>query len=270
MASLTLLFKADEVGPVCNRLSKKAVELGLPAFKVAKSFTNPTDLHVRWGTKEAVPAGVKVINSAEAVAKARDKKASRTVMGSLAPKTWFTLTELKFPCVIRPKTHHAGNRFFVCKSMLEAKVAAKKCKLGWYGSELIDKDTEFRVFVLHGRVVAVSQRFKGPSHPVAWNMALGGKLINLKQGGWPLNVLKASIEATKLIGLDWAALDVAVEKGTGRVVVFEANTAPGLRNPYTMTCIAKAFNWSLTNESPKAVAKFDKWSRFIHPGIKST
>jgi glutathione synthase/RimK-type ligase-like ATP-grasp enzyme len=201
---------------------------------------------------------------------ARNKKASRQAMGALAPKTWFKAENVQLPAVVRPRRHHAANKFFVATTQAELKKAILKCGVGWYASELIKKDSEYRVFVLHGRIVAVSQRFPAHTADVAWNLATGGKLINLKHASWPVPVLKAAIAATKAVGLDWSAMDIATEKGTGRVVVFEANTAPGLKNPYTLGCIAKAFNYVASHGTPKPVtASASKWKDYIHPAVKA-
>lgn len=264
--SVTLQFKASEVGPVCQRLSKAAVAAGLKPFKIVNGQA-VDDVVVRWGSKEGASGHV-VINSSEAILLARDKKASRQALGPLAPKTFFDSHPV-FPAVIRPRRHHAAKKFFVVYHQDQFKAAIKACKLGWYGSELVNKSREFRVFVLHGRIVAVSERFPGNSVSEAWNLAAGGKLLNCKYTSWSIPVLQAAIEATAKLGLDFSAMDIAIEKVTGRVVVFEANTAPGLRNPFTLACIAKAFAWNLDHDVPKAVpAGASKWSQFMHPALK--
>lgn len=271
--SIALLYSADSVGPVCKRLSEGAVGNGLQPFSVVsdeQQIPNGTKLIIRWGSRREAPIGnnLNAINTAASVANARDKRKSRQLLGDLAPKTWYVKQDVKFPCVVRPKRHHAGNKFFVCHNQIELAKAIKICKLGWYASELINKATEYRVFVLHGRIVAVSQRFPASPTAIAWNLAQGGKLINVKHKSWPLNVCKAAIDATKLVGLDWSAMDLAVDQ-SGKVVVFEANTAPGLRNPYTISCIGKAFTWAGNNGLPKPVTNLTKWQSFVHPALKS-
>lgn len=272
MSKVVLVYKAGEVGPVCQRLSKAAEEAGLKPFVVTNNgIGHGGKVVVRWGTLEDIhlPMGGMLINEYTPVALARDKKKSRQALSGLSPKTFYTAQAATFPCVVRPKRHHAAKKFFVAHTPLQLKKAVIACKLGWYGSELVKKDREFRVFVLHGRIVAVSERFPGNSTSEAWNLAAGGKLINCKYASWPLPVLKAAIEATATLGLDFSAMDIATEKVTGRVVVFEANTAPGLKNPFTLACIAKAFAWNLDHELPKAVVEgATKWQHYLHPALK--
>lgn len=267
--SLVLLYHAESVGPVCQRLSRAATELGLDGFQVVRDNQQipNADVLVRWGSRvPAYGASGRVINSAEAVSLARDKRTSRQRLGSLAPQTWFFRDHIKLPCVIRPKAHHGGLKFFVCRTPLEVRDAIRRCGLKWYATELVDKKEEYRVFVLQGRVVCVSQRFPASPNAIAWNLEQGGKLTNVKFGSWPMPAVKAAIEATQKIGLNWAAVDVAIDT-KDRVVIFELNTAPGLRNPYTLGQLAKAFSWIEDHGAPEELKGADKWKQVIHPGL---
>ena len=264
--SIALLYAAETVGPVCKRLAA----FGEPKFNVIsdeQDIVNRPDVVVRWGSSRDVPAGPRVINTAEAIVLAKNKKASRKILGKLAPKTWFQLYDIPAgtPVIVRPKRHHAAKKFFVCKTREEVQKAIAKCGLGWYASEIIDKQAEFRVFVLQGRVVAVSQRFPAKEGDIAWNMATGGKLINANKEAWPMEACAASIKAAQLVGLDWSAVDVAIDQA-GNEVVFELNTAPGLRNKYTMGQIAKALGWA--KEVQPAPAAPATWKDIIHPALR--
>jgi hypothetical protein len=163
--------------------------------------------------------------------------------------------------------HFGGHRFFVCRTPKQAIYAIKRCGK-WYASALVDKQSEFRVFVCQGYVVAISQRFPANESAIAWNLEMGGKLINVRYKEWPLKAANAAILAAKKLGLDWAAIDVAIDKA-GKPVVFEANTAPGLRNPYTLSHIAKTLVWTDSHPYPKPIGKDVKsWRSLIHPALK--
>lgn len=262
-----LLYHADGVGPICRRLAQLAPSL--VAVRDGESSPKGHKVIIRWGsisTRESE----QVINTVQAVALAKDKAASRKALGDLAPATWFTLEDIgKLPIVYRPRVHFAGKRFYVCKTYAEASKARKLCGLGAYATELVDKKTEYRVFALQGRIVCVSQRFPPPDTPnaIPWNLALGGRLINLRQTEWPVGVLKAAIEANQRLGLDWSAIDLAVDV-KGRILVFEANTAPGLRNPHTLACIAKSLAWVDSNPTPKPIKDTTRWQSFLHPALR--
>ena len=224
---------------------------------------------IRWGSRWAGRADIE-INTAEAVALARDKRGSRQALRGICPETWWQRSQVQLPCVVRPRRHHAGNRFFVCRTPDALNTAINRCGPGWYASELIEKTNEYRVFVLQGRVVCVSERFPANATDVAWNLAAGGRLINVKRGAWPLNVAHKSIEAARRTGLDWAAVDACVDN-RGRVLIFEVNTAPGLKNEYTISQIAWAFEQIPQHlDLPQITTTPTTWQAIIHPSLRNT
>jgi glutathione synthase/RimK-type ligase-like ATP-grasp enzyme len=260
---LTILYHADTTGPVAQRVAK-AAERGINVLSDKERSIRKLDTVLRWGSVANVNAAVQ-INTVEAVAACKDKRQSRRLLGDLAPATWYRPADVKVPCVIRPWKHHAGINFHVCRTQAEVNRAISRHRR-WYASELIDKSTEYRVFVLHGRIVAVSQRFPANDREIAWNLARGGRLVNLRREEWDDKVLQAAIDACNRIGLDWGAMDLAVSK-QGKTYVFEANTAPGLRNPYTLRCVGKALLWAAENGKPAEV-KGRGWKAYIHPTLR--
>ena len=234
---VTLLYSAQAVGPVCRRVGAGE------GFNVVRDHTPPTHHNgvlVRWGSASTSHTGDTELNSPQAVMLAKDKIRSRQALGPLSPTTWTTTRDVQFPCVVRPRRHHAGNRFHVCGSRQEFQTLLQTWRGSWYASTLIEKEAEFRVFVVRGRVVAISERFPSTEGQVAWNLAVGGRLVNVRSKNWNPSVVQAGIQGAEVLGLDWTAMDVGVERG-GRPVVFEANTAPGLRNPWTISKITEAF-----------------------------
>lgn len=269
---VTLLYRAEAVGPVCQRLARKAEEQGLGRFRVICDEEDGAKVPgaiVRWGSTDIEWDAEKVINTAQAVRIAKNKELSRRLLGDLSPKTWTEQYQIQLPAVIRPRKHHAAGSFYVCRNYADIFAALKDKAIrrhGWYASELIDKAMEFRVFVLQGRVVAVSQRFPGNPGDVAWNLAAGGRLLNVDRDDWHIPALKASIQGCDRIGLDWAAVDVIVDKND-RPYVLEVNTAPGLRNKYTMARIAKALAWAGEYDAP-GKAEGDSWKKLMHPSLR--
>lgn len=227
---------------------------------------------IRWGSRWPGAADI-TINTAEAVRMARDKRQSRRLLRGLCPTTWDRRGDVQVPCVIRPRRHHAAHGFHVCRSIAEVPRAIARCGLGWYASELIEKVNEYRVFVFQGRVIRVSEKLPPTVgravHDVAWNLANGGHSRTLKRKAWPITVAVAAIRAANRLGLDWTAVDVGVARD-GRVVVFEANTAPGLTNPNTIEQIAFAFASVLDNPhlAPLDISQPLTWRELIHPSLR--
>lgn len=268
---VTLVYRARTVGPVCRRLAGLNTDIiALHERELASPFEG---VLVRWGSMWPGESEFE-INSAGAVRLARDKRQSRLALGDLSPRTWFNRDEAETPCVVRPRRHRAGRKFFVCHHEDQMNDAMRRCGPGWYASELIAKRSEYRVFVLHGRVVCVSERFPPESEPdmVPWNLALGGRLTNVRYRDWPIDVAYVATTAMKRLELDWGAVDIAVAHGR-RTVVFEVNTAPGLKNPFTLRQVARTFSWVGKNPGSVPLEDFafgtgTSWRDLVHPALR--
>ena len=228
---------------------------------------------VRWGSRWEGRAD-RVINTAQAVRTARDKRESRRLLHGICPATWFRSRDVQTPCIVRPKKHHAAAHFYVCNTGQAVERAMVRCGPGWYASAIIDKAHEYRVFVLQGRVVCVSERFPPAGTPtigagLAWNLAAGGRLVNVRRPDWPLPACKAAIEAARRVGLDWSAVDVAIDQ-RGRAVVFETNVSPALKNPHTIQCIAWALASTAQDTAPDHLdlSQDLTWSDLLHPSLR--
>lgn len=105
---------------------------------------------------------------------------------------------------------------------------------------------EYRVHVFNGEVIDYVQKklklgaSKQPgyspyvrNHPNGWIFARQGVTISDR-------VREVAVQAVRSLGLDFGAVDLAVDKA-GHVVVFEVNTAPGLEGT-TITKYAEAIN----------------------------
>lgn len=261
-----IVYRSESASYAAKRVA--AAAHGLKAIQQRHYRPAPNDGPViRWDCYEdlAVPQGLDM-NPARAVQAARDKIRARAVLGHLAPRTWTEASAVRLPCVIRPRRHKAGLHFHVCNTTAEVLRAIKKLgRRGWYASELIDKAREFRVFVVAGRVAAVSERLPGTSHAIAWNIARGGRLINVNKPYWPVEILAPSIEACRLLGLGFGAVDVCIARDS-RVFVFEVNTSPALKNKFTIRQIARSLAHGAAVKPVKDGAR--KPGSYQHPALR--
>lgn len=126
----------------------------------------------------------------------------------------------------------------------------KQCNLYCEG---IPKAQEYRIHVLRNSIVDVQEKKakNGASKDADWN----AEIRNL-QFGWvfvrdgvnaPKTALQEAIKAVAALRLDFGAVDLAIDKRTGKPVVFEVNTSPGLEGS-TITNYANAFNELLIKE----------------------
>lgn len=234
-----LLFHAKSTGAICKRIA--AVSDG----KIV-AICDKGDLPeyfdgtlIRWDSKLQCAAD-KTVNSADAVRLSRNKKKSRIALAGICPTTWIHLKDIRYPCVVRPQRHFGGMNFWVCRNQDEALAAIRKCRPNhWYASELIKKSTEFRVFVLGGKVFKVVRRYRDDGKVDApWNFHNGGKSVRVKSDSWNKRVVEISVEAARRVNLDLCAVDVIVDK-EGCPYVLELNTAPGLDRTKTIKKFAE-------------------------------
>ncbi len=242
----------------------------------------------RWGCVSNVPTNSReyvTVNTAESIGWCSDKKQGRLDMqaaGVPVPKTWGTWTAMAadtygegetspIKIVIRPVRHAQGRNLWVYDSNT-AEAAAKCRELGeFYISELINKVAEFRVFVCQNRVVWVAQKTPGNPEDVAWNVARGGRFDNVQWSNWNTRVLDAALKASKVSGTDFCGVDVMVD-AEGNPFVLEVNSAPSQTSPYRQQCVAKAFDYIVTNGKEH----FDDvqcnprrtWKSYIHPAVR--
>src|SRR5947207_2642235 len=232
--SVTIMFRGTTVGPVCRHLAQIALDEFGERFAVKDqndphTHSSNAMMLVRWDSAKDGYAD-RTINSARAVALCNDKRASRRKLVGLCPKTWDkdNMEDMKFPVLVRPRKHYGGKSMFVAKTVAEFIPLRRQLRLkGWYASEIIDKKEEYRVFVLQGRVLAVTQKFPQDTSSIAWNLHQGGHTKMITRKNWRPEMLTLALQAAHRLGLDWAAVDLYVAKD-GSIGVFECNTAPGL------------------------------------------
>lgn len=182
-------------------------------------------------------------------------------------------------CVLRPTTHSQGRNLFVINSQQELLETLCQHPLvfanGWYLSEFIDKVSEYRVYVVNGRVATVARKTPDNPQAVAWNVAQGGRFDVVPQGDWPLASCEVALKASKLIpDLDFGGYDV-MEDRDGRAYVIEINSAPSLpllsdgTVSYRGKCMAKTFKWMLEyGKERMEVDRYRGWQDMIHPAIR--
>lgn len=253
-------------------------------------WPNPApDLVIRWGCTSNTPNGArqKVLNTAKAIHWCSDKKQGRLDMqtaGVPVPETWpaevlanarddggFNEWMYEGKYVLRPAQHAQGSNI-AHGDMLEIVRAYREnpVYVGGYISRLIDKVAEYRVMVVQNRVAWVARKTPGNPDDVAWNVAQGGRFDNVRWGDWPMLVIDAALAAADVSGTDFCGVDVMVDAG-GNPYVLEVNSAPSQTSPYRQQCLAKCFDWIVTNGKQHFPAfrlgETFSWKKVIHPAV---
>lgn len=265
---VVLLYSAHTVGVVCRRVALHD-EDNIRVEKDVDYEPLDSDVIVRWDSAAPIFGGTQ-LQTAKAIKLSRNKSKARAALGDLAPKTWFEIEDVELPAVVRPRRHHAGKKFFIATTPAQLRKAITACGLDWYASPVLVKDREYRVYVLQGHVTSVSKRTCSDPNQVAWNVALGASMAKIKRVNWPLDIVKVAVKAAERLGLKFAAVDVAITT-SGEIVVFEANTAPGLvANAKSLPLLAKALAYAGNHlDLEPAPEGARSWKSLLHPGLKA-
>jgi glutathione synthase/RimK-type ligase-like ATP-grasp enzyme len=210
---------------------------------------------VRWGTREELQTDNTTIvyNQSKAIANATDKKLSRQLFienGVSTPKL-MTLDNFEtsdLPIIARPLVHSKGKNFVVLNNFSDFERHYNQNNQGWYYSQFINKEREFRVHCGHGKVLVLMEKSNPNNGNLAWNRAQNDTEPftyipwtqiddeNLKC------VLEEGLKATVAVGLDMSGVDVMLYNG--QAYVLEVNTAPTLNtSPYVAERWGKYFDW---------------------------
>lgn len=246
---------------------------------------------INWAYVRDVPNGfTRVLNNPRNVGISSSKGTFRKKLydNGLTMRTWNVTNRDNVPAIvdsfevgkeyiIRPQSHYGGKNMFTIKYQTEANELLKYTLANryfnmfggnYYISEYINKDKEFRVFVLDGRIVFVVEKIVEDTTAKAWNVEQGGRFENVRFGSWNLEVCRKAIDAIKLAGLDFGAVDV-MSKGD-EVYVLEVNTSPHITADYWSSCVAKAFDYTINNgvmEPFNINMDNAKWRNFVHPAL---
>lgn len=230
----------------------------------------------RWGCTSTIPRNdsTVVVNHSEAIHRTSDKKGFRLLLDEheLCPATWGSLEDYQQAApagavVVRPAQHAQGRHVHLCSTLAEVEAAIAAIGGDYYIGEYIEKEAEYRVAVVQGRVAWVARKFPGNPEDVAWNVARGGRFENVRWDEWPLKACRYAVDAHNLSGLDFSGVDVMVT-GTD-VYILEINSAPSLTSPYRQECMAKCFDW-IVNNGKRAIPLDDRrgdWKRWAHPAL---
>lgn len=264
-----------------------------------KDWSDVTHI-IRWGTTSNLPiinglpagsatSGIVIINPADAIHLVNDKATFRKLVQyhhpDIVPKTWFDLDDFGidseddweesefFPIIVRRSKHAQGKYLHFCESWDETREACSNYS-DYYISEYIQKEAEYRVYMVSGRVAGVARKMVEDTSAVAWNRARTGcEFVNQRWSEWPLEVCRVACEAFKLSGLDFGGVDVMVST-EGRPYVIEINSAcslPLLEDgsvSYRQKCMAKCFDYIIQNGKDYIDHETDNGYRgYIHPAL---
>jgi len=151
------------------------------------------------------------------------------------PRMWFLPSKIpsnKFPILSRHKYHAKGKDIRIIKSYEELSGDYN----AFYFVELIHSEIEYRIHILRDKCIRLSRklpmRTRENVHPFIRSFSRGWKLRD--KTGWNHipdledKAIKECKRALKVLGLDFGAIDVVIQKETELPYILEVNTAPRL------------------------------------------
>lgn len=219
------------------------------------SITLEDSVVIRWGTREVLPTNKHTIvyNTAKGLANATNKKLSRELFIEKGVNCPVLVTPDNFqedylPVIGRPFTHSKGRNFQILRTKDEFVSHYNANHTGWYYSNFIDKDSEFRIHCAHGKVLAVMEKPRPLTENIAWNRAQNDTdpftyvAWNEADERGLKPVLVEALKATDAVGLDFGGVDVMLKDGVAYIL--EVNTAPTLNSsPYVAKRWGMYFDW---------------------------
>lgn len=170
----------------------------------------------------------------------------------------------RFPIVARPYRHSKGRDFNLLFTPRQLKTFRETHPRGYYYSEFINKDREFRVHCASGKILLIKEKPRptNPDQPI-WNIDANGEAFEYIP--WDdynteaiFRVGIESLKATKELGLDFAAIDIMLKDNVPYIL--EANTAPSLHTAeYTEDRYLRYFEYLFNNTKKK---KLSNWEYF--------
>jgi len=230
---------------------------------ITPTITLEDSVVIRWGTREVLPTNGNTViyNKATPLNNASNKRRSRElfIQNSVScpqlasPIDWEDDGVERYPVIARPFIHSKGRDFVVLNTWEEFNTHYRTNYHRWYYSEFIDKDSEFRIHVAHGKVLAVMEKPRPGGDNIAWNRTQNDedpfsyvRWDNVDQRGLK-PVLVEAIKAVDAVCLDFGGVDVMLADGVAYVL--EVNTAPSIdTSPYVASKYGQYFDWLFRKE----------------------
>jgi len=132
----------------------------------------------------------------------------------------------KYPVIARPFHHSQGRGFHICNNASELNRIMRE---GYYAQDIVEKQDEFRLFILNSKIIeaSVKEKARANADMMIRNHRRGWKFSRIRVSGLDQNLKYFCVSASKVIGLNWCAVDACLTPNK-IAYVFEVNSAPGL------------------------------------------
>ena len=182
-------------------------------------------LVLNWGRSDSLPADLVALNRPEAVRIASDQVESLRRLGELAPRTVLRPDDIPLLGSERVVAKRRQGARGGGKAVIAADAPPSELVHHDLFQQLVSDRDEFRVGVLNGNLIsAYAKRAPAGTDPENLRPEWEHEPVQTL----PASVVAVAREGAQRIGLDYAGVDVIVDRRTGRAYCLEANAAPGM------------------------------------------
>lgn len=137
-----------------------------------------------------------------------------------------------FPLVVKELSMQRGMGVYLFKSKKDLKKLPRKDSRGgdnqFLFQKYVDLENEYRILVLGDKAAVWEKKVITTPGEFRHNISLGAAEEFLPIKKIPQEIANVAIKGAKTLNIEIAGVDVATEKGTGKVYLVEVNRGPGI------------------------------------------
>lgn len=236
---------------VSNGARKLVEYTGARLFKPRARPFNRAALVVNWGNVNSVNSTGVLLNSPASIRNASDKLRAFSLVGTVAnvPEHYTNANAVperdKKSIWLARRNNTSGGRGITIVRGNDPLPRAD------FYSKYVRKSAEYRVHVVRGQVILVQQKvftsdnkpdkdfFLIRNHDNGW--VFTSNSVQFPSPEVETEVRSVATRAVRALGLDFAGVDIIIEKGTNNVYFLEANTKPGIETDSAASAYGRAF-----------------------------
>ncbi len=156
---------------------------------------------------------------------------------------------LKFPIIAKAILSQRNQNIYILKTEDDFEKLLKKSNKEFIFQKFIDIQKEYRVLIMGEKIMVLEQKFKRNYKNLKVEYQdLTGPSIFLNLDCTTQKANQVALKSAKLLGLDIAGVDLAIEKDTHKNYIIEVNKGPGIEPNAKTSPELKAFSDYLTQK----------------------
>lgn len=153
------------------------------------------------------------------------------------------------PCIYKKLSGSLGSQVFLIqdKSLIYDVIRENRKYNSYIFQQYIPNDFDYRVVIANELTTSVCKRTR-VSDSYRNNVALGASEEFIDIEDTPIDILELAQNASKILNLNWAGVDIVVDKETNKNYILEVNRRPGLtENSTEISAFYSQINGILAN-----------------------